>query len=158
MITSSRTSIRCSTSVAYRYLRAPRTAANDAGFSTLDASAIKENGHTFNGSGNSASGWETQTSGSFQLGSDIHYRQGDTAQPVAVDRPRRFVYNMPAGAQVTDSSHGVFTSHANRAATSFDFSFDTGVGGSHQTIHDFLASGGQFIFKIDLDPTRVTIR
>jgi hypothetical protein len=75
-------------------------------------------------------------------------------QPAAVTDDGVLVYNMPAGAQVVDPAHGVFTANANRAATSFDFSFDTGVGpGAHQTIQDFLASGGEFIFKIDLDPT-----
>ena len=38
---------------------------------------------------------------------------------------------------------------------SFDYSFDTGTaGGTPQTIQSFLASGGQFIFKIDTDPTQ----
>jgi hypothetical protein len=60
---------------------------------------------------------------------------------------------MPAGPQVVDTSHGVSDAVANRGATSFDFSFDTDVGpGSHQTIQQFLASGGQFLFNIDLDP------
>jgi len=121
---------------------------------TLDVTATDGNGHTLNGSGNPAAGWETQTSGAFQLGTDVHYRQGDTVQPVAVTDDGALLYNMPAGAQVADPAHGVFTANANRAATSFDFSFDTGVGpGAHQTIQDFLASGGEFIFKIDLDPT-----
>jgi hypothetical protein len=123
--------------------------------STLDATATDGHGHALNGSDNPAAGWETQTNGSFQLSSDIHYRQGNTVQPVAVDDHGVLIYHMPAGAQVVDHTHGVFASNANRAATSFDFSFDTGVGtGEHQTIHDFLASGGQFIFKIDLDPTQ----
>jgi hypothetical protein len=121
---------------------------------TLDVGATDGHGHTLNGSGNPAAGWETQTSGSFQLGSDIHYRQGDTAQPVAVDDHGVLIYHMPKGAQVADPSHGVSNPNSTHAATNFDFSFDTGVGsGQHQTIQDFLASGGQFIFKIDLDPT-----
>jgi hypothetical protein len=120
---------------------------------TLDASATDGNGHTLNGSGNPASGWETQTDGSFQLGTDVHYRQGDTVQPVAVDGDGTLIYQMPGGPQVADPAHGVPGANANRAATSFDFSFDTGVGpGPHQTIQQFLASGGEFIYKIDLDP------
>ncbi len=121
--------------------------------STLDVTATDGHGHTLNGSGNPAAGWETQTVDSFQLGTDVHYRQGDTVQPSAVDDDGTLIYNMPAGAQVADPSHGVPSANANRAATSFDFSYDTGVGsGSHQTIEQFLASGGSFIFKIDLDP------
>src|SRR6185437_3071274 len=120
---------------------------------TLDTTATDGHGHTLNGTGNSASGWETQTDGSFQLGSDVHYRQGDTAQPVAVTGDGVLVYDMPAGPQVVDPAHGVSTASATRAATNFDYSFDTGVGlGPHQTIQQFLASGGEFIFKIDLDP------
>ncbi|MDI1345583.1 MAG: hypothetical protein PSV22_15990 [Pseudolabrys sp.] len=122
---------------------------------TLDVTATDGHGHTLNGAGNPAAGWETQTDGAFQLGTDVHYRQGDTVQPVAVNDDGVLIYNMPAGAQVVDADHGVSTANANRAATSFDFSFDTGVGpGSHQTIQQFLMSGGQFIFKIDLDPTQ----
>jgi hypothetical protein len=121
----------------------------------LDVTATDGHGHTLNGTGNPAAGWETQTDGAFQLGTDVHYRQGDVVQPVAVNDDGVLIYNMPAGGQVVDTDHGVSTANANRAATSFDFSFDTGVGpGSHQTIQQFLASGGQFIFKIDLDPTQ----
>lgn len=120
---------------------------------TLDVTATDGNGHTLNGSGNPASGWEIQNNGSFQLGTDVHYRQGATVQPVAVTDDGHLVYQMPAGSQVVDPAHGVPVANANRAAASFDFSFDTGVGsGTHQTIEQFLASGGQFIFKIDLDP------
>ena len=121
---------------------------------SLDVTATDGNGHTLNGSGNPAGGWEVQNIGSFQLGADVHYRQGDIVQPAAVTDDGVLVYNMPAGAQVVDPAHGVSSANANRAAASFDFSFDTGVGpGAHQTIQDFLASGGEFIFKIDLDPT-----
>jgi hypothetical protein len=120
---------------------------------TLDLTATDGHGHTLNGSGNSASGWETQTDGAFQLGTDVHYRQGDIVQPAAVEDDGTLVYNMPAGTQVADPAHGVPTANATRAATSFDFSFDTGVGGgAHQTVQQFLASGGSFIFKVDLDP------
>ncbi len=129
----------------------PATALN----ATLDVTATDGHGHTLNGSGNPAAGWETQTSGAFQLGTDVHYRQGDTVQPAAVTDDGVLVYNMPAGPQVADPAHNVSSASATHAAANFDFSFDTGVGaGTHQTIHDFLASGGQFIFKIDLDPSQ----
>jgi hypothetical protein len=127
----------------------PSTALN----STLDMTATDGNGHTLNGSGNPAAGWETQTVGPIQVGTDVHYRTGDTVQPTAVNDDGSLVYNMPMGSQVVDFAHGVSSARADRAATSFDYSFDTGVGpGPHQTIQDFLASGGQFVFKVDLDP------
>jgi hypothetical protein len=120
---------------------------------TLDATATDGHGHTLNGSGNPSTGWEIQTFGAFQLATDVHYRTGDTAQPVAVNDDGVLIYDMPAGTQVVDPAHGVSTVATNRAATSFDFSFDTGVGpGTHQTIQQFLAAGGQFIYNIDLNP------
>ena len=68
-------------------------------------------------------------------------------------------YNMPAGAQVADAAHGVSSPSATHAATNFDYSFDTGTaGGTPQTIQNFLASGGQFIFKSTLTRRRRTIR
>ncbi|MBS0535848.1 MAG: hypothetical protein JSR72_17490 [Proteobacteria bacterium] len=120
---------------------------------TLDGTATDGAGHTLNGGGNPASGWEIQNRGSFQLAADVHYRQGDTVQPDGVTADGYLVYSMPAGSQVVDPAHHVPVANANRAATSFDWSFDTGVGsGPHQTIQQFLSSGGQFIVKIDLDP------
>jgi hypothetical protein len=126
---------------------------------SLDVTATDGNGHTLNGSGNPAGGWEVQNIGSFQLGADVHYRQGDIVQPAAVTDDGVLVYNMPAGAQVVDPAHGVSSANANRAAASFDFSFDTGVGpGAHQTIQDFLASGGEFSSRSISIPPRTTIR
>lgn len=122
---------------------------------TVADNATDGHGHVLNGSGNPATGWAVQDNGAFQLATDVHYRQGVTVQPAAVTDDGTLIYNMPAGAQVVDAAHGVSVANANRAATSFDWSFDTGVGsGTHQTIQQFLASGGQFIFKIDLDPTQ----
>ncbi len=123
--------------------------------STVDVTATDGNGHVLSGSGNPAVGWEIQNNGSFQLATDVHYRQGDTVQPAAVDDDGVLIYNMPAGPQVADAAHGVPVDNPNRAAASFDYSFDTGVGpGPHQTIEDFLGSGGEFVFKIDLDPSQ----
>ncbi len=122
---------------------------------TVADNATDGNGHILSGSGNPADGWETQNNGDFQLATDVHYRQGDTVQPSAVGDNGALIYNMPAGPQVADPVHDVPGANANRAATSFDYSFDTGVGtGTHQTIQQFLASGGQFIFNIDLDPSQ----
>jgi hypothetical protein len=39
---------------------------------SLDVTATDGNGHTLNGSGNPAGGWEVQNIGSFQLGADVH--------------------------------------------------------------------------------------
>lgn len=120
---------------------------------TVAANATDDHGHILSGSGNPADGWEIQNNGDLQLATDVHYRQGDTVQPTAVGDDGALIYHMRAGAQVADPGHNVPGANANRAATSFDFSFDTGVGpGTHQTIAEFLADGGQFIFKIDLDP------
>jgi len=120
---------------------------------TVDPTATDGNGHILNGAGNSASGWEIQTQGAFQLATDVHYRQGDIVQPFAVDHDGTLIYHMPAGQQVADPAHNVPADTGTHAATSFDYSFDTGVGpGPHQTIQQFLASGGQFLFNIDLDP------
>ena len=122
---------------------------------TLDVTATNGSGHTLNGSGNPIDGWEIQNHGTFQLAADVHYRTGDTVQPVAVTDDGLLIYSMPAGPQVVDTGHGVFAAASNRAATSFDWSFDTGVGaGPHQTIKDFLAAGGEFTVKIDLDPSQ----
>jgi hypothetical protein len=104
---------------------------------TLDANATDGNGHILNGSGNPASGWEIQNNGPFQLATDVHYRQGD------------------AGQQVADPAHNVppdSGAHPH-GATSFDFSFSTAHTGN-MTIQDFLANGGEFIWKLDLDPTQ----
>lgn len=75
---------------------------------SLDVTATDGHGHTLNGAGNPATGWEVQNVGSFQLGADVHYRQGDIVQPVAVTDDGALVYNMPAGQQVVDHTHGVF--------------------------------------------------
>jgi hypothetical protein len=124
---------------------------------TLDLSATDGNGHALTGTGNPAAGWETENNSTVQLATDVHYRQGDTVQPVAVDHHGDLIYDMPAGPQVVDTDHGVSSANANRATTNFDYSFDTGVGpGTQQTIQQFLASGGQFIYKIDLDPSQKT--
>src|SRR5262245_19644287 len=120
---------------------------------TLDANATDGHGHTLDGSGNPASGWEIQNNGPFQLATDVHYRQGNTVQPDSVDAHNVMTYNMPAGPQVVDNANGVSTANANRGATSFDFSFSTAHTGS-VTIQDFLANGGEFIWKLDLDPTQ----
>ena len=64
---------------------------------TVDDTATDGSGHILSGSGNPADGWEIQNYNSFQLASDVHYRQGDTVQPVAVDDDGLLIYSMPAG-------------------------------------------------------------
>ena len=119
----------------------------------LDVTATDGSGHTLNGAGNPASGWEIENNRAFQLGSNVHYRTGDTVQPIAVNNDGTLFYNMPAGPQVADprawrvrrkgrprrDQLRLQLRHRRRA-------------GSHQTIQQFLASGGQFLFNIDLDP------
>jgi len=121
---------------------------------TLDANATDGHGNALNGSGIPASGWEIQNNGPFQLATNVHYRTGDMADPVSVDGHNVMTYNMPAGPQVQDPDHNVSTDRADRGATSFDFSFSTGHTGTNLTIQDFLANGGEFIWKLDLDPTQ----
>ena len=76
-------------------------------------------------------------------------------QPAGVPNCRVLVSMIQAGSQVIDPSHGVSSANPNRAATASTSGFDAGVGaGTRQTIQRFLASGGEFIFKIDLDPTQ----
>lgn len=120
---------------------------------TVADNATDGSGHILNGSGNPADGWAIQNHKNLQLATDVHYRQGDTVQPVAVDSDGKLHFDMPAGYQMQDSDHGVPVDNLNRAATSFDWSFDSDVTGMHQSIADFLDAGGQFLFKIDLDPT-----
>jgi len=120
---------------------------------TLDANATDGNGHTLNGTGNPASGWEIQNNGPFQLATDVHYRTGNTVQPDSVDGHNVMTYTMPDGPQVVDPSHGVSSARADRGATSFDFSFSTAHTGN-MTIQDFLQNGGEFLWKLDLDPTQ----
>jgi hypothetical protein len=122
----------------------------------LDDNARKPNGDALNGSGNPGTGWEVQNNGPFQLATDVHYRQGDTVQPDSVDGHNIMTYHMPAGPQVEDPDHNVPPDsgpHQPHAATSFDFSFSTAHTGT-VTIQDFLANGGEFIWKLDLDPTQ----
>ena len=127
---------------------------------TLLDAAVADNatdgsGHILNGAGNPADGWEIQNNSGFQLATDVHYRQGDTVQPVSVTADGYLVYSMPAGQQMADPTHNVPPDNPAHphAATSFDWSFDTNTGGGpHPTIQEFLASGGEFIVKIDLNP------
>ncbi len=124
---------------------------------TLDLNATDGNGHTLSGSGNPASGWEIENFGPIQLASDVHYRQGDTVQPSAVEHNGDLVYDMPAGPQVADPAHNVPSANSNRGATSFDYSFSTGHDPAHlETIQQFLASGGKFEIQYDLDPGQGT--
>jgi hypothetical protein len=123
---------------------------------TLDPTATDGNGHALFGAGNPADGWAIEDHKNFELATDVHYRTGDMAQPTSVEHDGTLDYVMPAGPQGVDPAHNVSTAAANRGATSFDFSFDTGANGSAhpETIQHFLENGGEFIYKIDLDPSR----
>jgi hypothetical protein len=119
----------------------------------LDDNARKSNGDALNGGGIPGTGWEVQNNGPFQLATNVHYRQGDFVQPDSVDGHNVMTYHMPDGPQVVDNPNGVSTAAANRGATSFDYSFSTAHTGG-LTIQEFLANGGEFIWKLDLDPSQ----
>jgi len=121
--------------------------------SALDTNARKLNGDALNGTGIPGTGWEVQNNGPFQLATNVHYRTGNFVQPDSVDNHNVMTYTMPDGAQIADPAHGVDVAAANRGATSFDYSFSTAHTGA-VTIQDFLANGGEFIWKLDLDPTQ----
>lgn len=118
-------------------------------------------GHALFGSGNSIHGWEISEDSfqfkhdpiiqHFELASEVVYRQGDTVQPDSVTPEKRggvvMHYTMPDGPQVVDAAHGVFAANANRSAASFNYEFTM----VDETIQQFLASGGELHFKIDMD-------
>jgi hypothetical protein len=72
-----------------------------------------------------------------ELGLKIHYRQGDDITPTSVDADGTANYEVPAGTQVVDPAHNVPVANPNRAAWNFDFSVNTGLDGSTQTLDDF---------------------
>jgi hypothetical protein len=72
-----------------------------------------------------------------ELGLKIHYRTGDDITPTSVDSDGTANYVVPDGTQVVDPAHNVSTAAPNRAAWNFDFSVNTGLDGSTQTLDDF---------------------
>ena len=72
-----------------------------------------------------------------ELGLKIHYRQGDDITPVSVDADGTANYEVPAGTQVADPDHNVPVDNSTKAAWNFDFSVNTGLDGSTQTLDDF---------------------
>jgi hypothetical protein len=72
-----------------------------------------------------------------ELGLKIHYRTGDDIEPTSVDADGTAHYDVPAGTQVIDPDHNVSTAAPNRAAWNFDFSVNTGIDGSTNTLDQF---------------------
>jgi len=110
-------------------------------------------GDVYFGSGNPATGWQVLDTGHIEIGSNVHYRTGDQIQPSSVAPDGSLVFHGPAGPQVLDPAHNVSAPVANRAAVSFDWSFDLGANGNGgMTQQQALSHGWVEQVKIDLDP------
>lgn len=120
----------------------------------LDTNATDGNGHALFGSGNPATGWEIQSNGEFQLGTNVHYRKGDQISPTTDDHGT-LIYQVPAGPQVVDPAHGVSSAQSNVNAINWDYSFSTGHGTNTETLQNFLTHG-QMLIQIDTDPGQGT--
>jgi hypothetical protein len=72
-----------------------------------------------------------------ELGLKIHYRQGNDITPTSVSGDGNANYTVPDGAQVVDPANGVSSANPARAAWNFDFSVNTGLDGSTNTLDDF---------------------
>jgi hypothetical protein len=119
---------------------------DDYDFGTLDSSSYDDHGtattsddEMFFGDGNLPTNYNivVDTKADIELGLKIHYRQGDDITPITVDADGTAHYEAPAGTQVVDPAHGVSVAHPNRAAWNFDFSVNTGIDGSTNTLDDF---------------------
>jgi hypothetical protein len=118
---------------------------DDYSFGTLDQSSYDTHGtpstaddEMYFGDGNLPTNYNIavdQKTG-IELGLKIHYRQGDDIQPDSYASGTAS-YEVPAGTQVIDPDHGVSTANPARAAWNFDFSVNTGLNGSSDTLDDF---------------------
>jgi hypothetical protein len=119
----------------------------------LDPTATKPDGTALFGAGNPGTGWAIEEYRNFEMGVNVHYRQGAQVQPGAI-KNGELVYYGPDGAQVVDPAHNVSSAAPNRAAMSTDVSFSTGANGKPgETLEQFLKHG-EFIWRIDLDPSK----
>lgn len=117
---------------------------------TLDASSAP-GGEMYFGSGNFPTNYNVETIADhdIELGLKIHYRQGDDIPAIGADVDGDAqIYVVPDGPQVVDPAHSVPVANAARAAWSFDYSINTSLNGSADTLDDF-----NFQLLIDLDPT-----
>ena len=105
--------------------------------STVDGAGPSNN--LYVGTGNSAANFNVFVNhdADIELGLKIKYRQGNDILPDSVDADGTAHYTAPDGRQVADPAHGVPGPNANRAAWSFDFSVNTGIEGSSNTLDDF---------------------
>ncbi len=117
---------------------------DDFHFGTLDVSSYDTHGtastaddELYFGDGNLPTNFNTAVDGNVELGLKVHYRQGYDILPTSTDSQGNATYNAPAGMQVVDPAHGVSSANANRAAWNFDFSVNTGLGGSAKTLADY---------------------
>jgi hypothetical protein len=106
---------------------------------TLDPSSLDINGNIFVGSGNTGHNYHVLQNhdADIELGLKIHYRQGNDILPNSFSPSDTAHYIVPDGTQVIDPAHGVGVANANRSAFSIDFSVNTGLDGSTNTLTDF---------------------
>ncbi len=119
---------------------------DDHSVGTLDASSYDTKGtpatgddEMFFGDGNLPTNYNitVDDKADIELGLKIHYRQGADIVPTSVDADGTAHYSAPAGTQVVDPAHNVPVANPNRAAWNFDFSVNTGLDGSTNTLDDF---------------------
>jgi hypothetical protein len=105
----------------------------------VDASAVTAGGSMYFGSGNSPNNYhlEQNTKLGLELGLKEHYRTGYDIAPVTTDANGTEHFNAPAGPQIVDTAHGVYSANPNRSAWNFDFVVDTGLGKSKDQLSDY---------------------
>jgi hypothetical protein len=119
---------------------------DDHSIGTLDVSSYDTHGDAdpsndemFFGDGNLPTNYNItiDDKADVELGLKIHYRTGDDITPISVEADGTAHYEVPAGTQVADPAHNVSSDAPNRAAWNFDFSVNTGIDGSTNTLDDF---------------------
>jgi hypothetical protein len=119
---------------------------DDHSIGTLDQSSYDTKGtpttsddEMFFGDGNKPTNYNITVDDktNIELGLKIHYRQGDDITPTSVDADGTAHYVVPDGTQVVDPAHGVSSANPARAAWNFDFSVNTGLNGSTNTLDNF---------------------
>lgn len=119
---------------------------DDYDFGTLDVSSFDTKGtattaddEMFFGDGNKPTNYNivVDQKTNIELGLKIHYRQGDDIVPTSIGPDHVAHYSVPDGTQVVDPAHNVSSANPNRAAWNFDFSVNTGLNGSANTLDDF---------------------
>jgi hypothetical protein len=119
---------------------------DDHSIGTLDPSSFDTKGtpttsddEMFFGDGNLPTNYNitVDDKADIELGLKVHYRQGNDILPVSVDADGTAHYVVPDGTQVVDPAHGVSSANPARAAWNFDFSVNTGLEGSTNTLDDF---------------------